>query len=159
MLEEKDIVKVENNQLKDIADQIVNANTAEEVNDLTNAFILAHIKKDALRSATLSDLRDDLIEQLKKRVANKPDEMNNRDLIDFINIISAQEDKAKENVINPKKEPSLTIVDNSITINNNEEKISAESRKKIIEVIKYLTEGTDNSDIIDAEVEEINKGD
>ena len=60
--------------LNETANKIYELKDTSELDNLVNAFMLAHIKKDAVRSAKFSELKDAFVDQLEKRITKKPDE-------------------------------------------------------------------------------------
>ena len=139
-------------ELEKCTQDITSAKSLEEVKDLSDAFLLAHTKKDAMRSVALSEVKDDLLDQLKKRVENKPDEMSNRDLVEFLKIVSAENDKTKDSVLN-REQQVVSVTSTTVNINNGDNalNISNESRNKILALMKLLLVNPDN--IIDGDAE------
>lgn len=149
-------------ELSTVASEIYNLSDNSQLESLVDAFMLAHIKKDALRSAKLSELRDLLISQLETRITKKPDEFSNKDLLDCINILSTQEQKSKDNVLN-KDSDSVNIFKTSININADNKNYDRESNERVLDAVAKILENLkqetiDKDSIIDVTPSDIPEG-
>lgn len=89
---------VVDNNSKEIINQITKTNDTDELKQLTAMFNLNMAKKNMMRLLKLSGLLDVLSETAIERVNNHPDEITNKELIDYLNVIQTLIDKSTKNV-------------------------------------------------------------
>ena len=119
---------------KDIESLIVSENLDENV---LNIFNNDNKKREMLRKLNFDNLEDEAIKLLKTKVANKPDALSTKDLLDIINVTQTHSSKLNSS-INDKDRPIIQI--NNQTTNNNVtvNELSEESRQKILLAYEIL---------------------
>ena len=148
---EPPMVVVEPISLKSSSDEIVEritkAESIEELKELTKLFHLSLAKKEASRALTQSELVDLLLAQAKERITKRPDELSNKDVLDYMNVLQNSIDKSSKTLEEEIVEaPPLTLnqTNQEININIGEGKsvvIDDEARARILDVINALTKG------------------
>ena len=83
---------------KDILEQITQTDNTEDIKQLTAMFNLNMAKKNMIRLLKLSGLLDVLSETAIDRVNNHSDEITNKELIDYLNVIQTLIDKSTKTV-------------------------------------------------------------
>ena len=136
----------------EILDKITNAETVDDLKELTKLFHLSLAKKEATRVLTQSELLDVVLEQAGDRIRKRPGELSLKDLLDYMNAFQASIDKSSKSLETKIEEtPPLTLNQTkqeiNININNGQSvSISEESRARILEVINALTKNKTISD-------------
>lgn len=178
MSEEKDINTVDalvslvsdNKKLDDesqsIAHELVETSDADSTKNLINKFNANLSKKDVLRLQKLNALYDKIIDQASTRFEKRPDEISNKELLDYMNSTQLQIEKHEKHLDSSSAQPVIQInQQNNIDINSNS--LSKDEQQRVLDAVKQLLQLTKSSDIIDAQdvetkevrMEEIRDGD
>lgn len=155
--------RVEDNAVE-LAKQIAKTDNKTELDSLYDAFKINDTKKNVFRVNKLNELLDKITEEASARFENRPGEMSNKEVIDYMNAVSNQIDRSK-NTLNQIKDVNLTQVNNTVNVNidNKETTLSRESREKVIDFIKDILKNSqentaiDKDNVIEAEVAEEKK--
>lgn len=154
-LENKDIQEpvIKDNLLPSELDNLIEAETADTVHAIITAkdqdelkqniaaFNLAQLKKNTLRVVKLNSLLDKVSEQAVKRFEKRPDEFSNKDILDYISVVSDQINRSQKYIDTNLANPNQTLIQinkNNITINNNDDSLDRESRDKVVNAISAL---------------------
>ena len=126
--------------------QILEENDPEELQELIDMFNLNMKKKDIIRSAKLSEVQDKIVDQMSKRIENRPDEFSNADLLNYHKVVQDTISKA-DNTLESVKVPSIQV-NQQINLNNSEtDSFDKESRQRILDavnsVLASITDVTD----------------
>lgn len=162
---EPPMVVVEPISLKSSSDEIVEritkAESIEELKELTKLFHLSLAKKEASRALTQSELVDLLLAQAKERITKRPDELSNKDVLDYMNALQNSIDKSSKTLEDKIVEaPPLTLnqTNQEININIGDGKsvsIDEDARTRILDVINALTKGNVQQKTIQETSEEV----
>lgn len=137
---------------------IQNAKTKQELEPLYQQFNINNTKKEAARVYQLNDLLDKVNQQAIERFTRRPNEISNKEVIDYMNAIQNQIERSQKVVDGVKDLTAVQVnntQNNTITVNMGDDKIglSKDSRNKIADVIsEILKENTinkSNENIID----------
>lgn len=125
-------------ETKQITDQIVKTNNVDEIKQLTQMFNVAQVKKNALRIVKLNKLLETVEDNIIERFEKYPDEISNKDLISYLQIISNQVDKSNENINTLEQKPLIQV-----NIQQNENNINIkgpdrESKETVKDAIAQL---------------------
>lgn len=119
------------------------------------------VKKNILRRLKLEDLLDYVSDSMLERFSHNPDEMSNKDLIDFMNAINGAIDKNHKNIQMVEAVPQIAInnqQNNQVNITIQEENIlSKESRSKVLDFIQDYLKNLNNEESQINEEEENNE--
>lgn len=164
---EAPIVPIENHSVSlksdtnEIVNRIATAETVDELKEYVNLFHLSLAKKEASRALTQSELVDLLLDQAGERIKKRPDEMSNKDILDYLHTFQDSIDKSSKTLETKIVEaPPLTLnqTHQEINININDGKsvsIDDDARLRILEVINALTKGTPQQKTIQQASEEV----
>lgn len=166
---ETDIINIEPNQIdmvpslsskefqKSLIDKIIDSQTKEELQDHLDLFNLAQSKNNVLRVIKLNDLLQKVENQAIERFNKRPDQISNKELLEYLQVVSTQIEKSQKTVNETIAEKPLI----QITNNKNELNIqagptlNAESREKVIDafsmIIKQLESLEDKKSNIESE--------
>lgn len=150
--EEEQLEEQVNENAKELSRQIAKATNTNELDPLYDAFKINDAKKSVFRINKLNDLLDKVTDEALARFEQRPGEMSNKEVIDYMNVVQNQIDRFKDTV-DKTREVKLTQVNNNVNININKEEptLNRESRERIIDFIKEVLY-THNDNVIDAEV-------
>jgi len=81
---------------KEVVDDLVKATSKEELKKQIELFDLNQSKKNALRILKLEDALNKVEDQIIERFDKRPDQLSNRDLLDFLTTISGQIEKSQK---------------------------------------------------------------
>ena len=99
----------------DLTDAIARAQTKEELEELYQKFNLNNTKKNALRITQLNDLLDQVNKQASDRFTRRPDEISNKEILDYMTAIQNQIERSQRTVDGIR---DLTAVQFNSTQNN-----------------------------------------
>ena len=143
------------NDMNEISSNISIEEDADRLKDLINLFNLNIKKKEILRKNTLSELQDQTINQIQKRIENRPEEFTNKELVDYMKTFSDLLDKNTSLVDEDLNTIQLNNA-NEVNINIGTEYLSRDSRQRISSVVSdilnTINKEKQNDDIIDVEV-------
>ena len=137
---------------KDISRQIVDVNNKSELDSLYDAFKLNDTKKNVFRINKLNDLLDMVTDEAISRFKGGAWDMSNKEVIDYMNAVQGQIDRAKNTIDNIKDVNAIQVnkVNNTVNVNINNETptLSRESREKVIDFVKEILTSVDKNDSI-----------
>ena len=148
--EEKALEDQVNNTANELSKQIAKAESKNELDSLYDVFKINDAKKNVFRINKLNNLLDKVTDEAIARFENRPGEMSNKEVIDYMNAVQTQIDKSK-NIVEETKNVNLTQVNHNsvnININNEHSNLNRESRERIIDFIKDILDNN-SSDVID----------
>lgn len=122
------------NELAVLEKQLIKEENLDEINEIVDLFNINLQKKNIIRSAKLSDVQDNVVNQIAERFDKKADEFSNEDLIKYYKVIQdtlTKTDTTMENV----KAPSIQI-NQQINVDNMQ--FDAESRKRILGAVNDI---------------------
>jgi hypothetical protein len=149
----------------ELINQIIAESDIERTKDLTHLFNINQNKKTMIRIDKLSGLQDNLVNQFAKRIAERPDEISNKELMDGIKIVQDIIERGQKQVAGVNETPLIQINQqtNSVNIGDAPSSLNRESREKVKNAVLSLLNNinkataepsvsTDtNSEIIDVE--------
>lgn len=137
---EIDVVPLEQETAK-VLNNIVKAETTEELKAQVDMFSLNMAKKNAVRIAKLQNLLDNVTDQALIRAEKHPGEFSNKELLDYMKITQDQINNAQFNIENIGEKPMIQINNqkNEVSINM-DSGLTRESKTKVIDAIKALVQ-------------------
>ena len=158
--EEKILENQVDDKAKEISKEIAKAENKNELDSLYDMFKINDTKKNIFRINKLNHLLDKVTDEAMTRFENRPGEMSNKEVIDYMNVIQNQIERSK-NTVDSIKEINAVQVNNTVNVNINNEvsTLSRESREKIIDAIKNILASTSNDNIIDIKSEDVQEED
>lgn len=149
---EINVINVEPNQInmvpslsseefqKSLIEKIIESQTKEELQDHLELFNLAQSKNNVLRVIKLNDLLQKVEDQAIERFNKRPDQISNKELLEYLQVVSTQIEKSQKTVNETINEKPF------IQINNNKNELNiqagptlnAESREKVIDAFSMI---------------------
>lgn len=153
--EEKILENQVNKEAIDISKEIAKVNNKDELDNLYAKFKINDTKKNIFRVNKLNNLLDKVTDEAIARFENRPGEMSNKEVLDYMNIVQNQIERSKD-TINSIKDINNLQVNNTVnvSINDNKPTLDRESKEKIIDFVKNVLMSTSQNDIIDVSTEE-----
>lgn len=134
---ENELVEVE----QSLSERILDENNPEELKELIDLFNLNLKKKNIIRSEMLSDVQDKIVDQMSKRIENRPDEFSNADLLNYHKVVQDTLQKTDNN-IDDINVPQIQINQQFNVNNADTDSFDKESRKKILSIVQTILEST-----------------
>ena len=124
---------------KDIIAKIIEAPTRSELQQQFDAFNINQSKKNALRIVKLNSLLGKVEDQAIARFEKRPDQVSNKELLEYINVISGQIDRAQKNVDTLSAAPTINVAaqKTDVTINVGND-LSRDSKERVMDAISAL---------------------
>lgn len=137
----------------ELIDQLMTEDDIEKSKEMINLFNINIAKKNTLRVAKVDELLDKVNDEALKRVTERPDEINDKDLLSYMNAAQNQIDRSMDTINSINDVPAINLTqDNSVNININQPELSKESRDRILNAVKKFMEINNGPEVIDAEV-------
>jgi hypothetical protein len=126
-----------------LINQIIAEKDLEKTKDLTHLFNINQNKKTMIRIDKLSGLQDDLVDQFVRRIAERPDEISNKELMDGIKIVQDIIERGQKQVEGVQQTPLIQFnqQNNSVNIGEGAPQLSKESRDKVKNAVLSLLSG------------------
>ena len=139
-----------------LINQIIAESDIEKTKDLTHLFNINQNKKTMVRIDKLSGLQDHLVDQFAKRVAERPDEISNKELMDGIRIVQDIIERGQKQVEEVEQTPLIQFnqQNNSVNIGEDSTKLSKESRDRVKNAVLSLLSGLNKPVPVDTSVED-----
>lgn len=153
--------------------KIIEAPTKEDLQYQLELFNINQSKKNAMRIVKLTNLQNKVEDQAIERLETRPDQISNRELLEYITVISGQIDRAQKAIDSVKDAPAITINNQKNELNINlGAQLDRDSKEKVMDVIAALlkqvkkepeigdvdfVEPADEADIITIEDDNTNK--
>ena len=102
----KEVNKAEN----EVVNSLVADNNKQELEKQIELFKINQSKKDALRVVKLGTMKDKVEDEVFHRIEKRPDQISNKELLDFYTAISKQLDDAKVGVVGEPDNTNITVV-------------------------------------------------
>lgn len=144
---------------KDIIAKIIEAPTRSELQQQFDAFNINQSKKNALRIVKLNSLLGKVEDQAIARFEKRPDQISNKELLEYINVISGQIDRAQKNVDTLSAAPTINVAaqKTDVTINVGND-LSRDSKERVMDAIsallKQVKSATETPEPVEVEYED-----
>jgi hypothetical protein len=129
----------------ELLNQIIAERDEDKARDLTYLFNLNQNKKTMVRMDKLSGLQDDLVDQFVKRIAMRPDEISNKELMDGLRIVQDIIERGQRQVSGvDMPQPMIQVNQQNTSINvGDTDKVSLnrESRERVKNAVLGLLSG------------------
>lgn len=126
-----------------LINQIIAESDIEKTKDLTHLFNINQNKKTMIRIDKLSGLQDNLVDQFARRIAERPDEISNKELMDGIRIVQDIIERGQKQVEGVNQTPLIQFnqQNNSVNIGENGQQLNKESRDRVKNAVLSLLSG------------------
>ena len=140
----------------ELIDRISKTNDKEELQSLYQQFNINNTKKNAIRVAELNQLLDKVNKEATERLTKRPEQISNKEMLDYMNAIGNQIERSQKIVDGIKDITAVQInnTHNTVNINMGDDtttRLTKESRDKIANVISFILEENKKKTIIDAD--------
>lgn len=134
---------------QELVTKIIQAPTRDELQKQFDLFNMNQSKKNALRIVKLNGLLDKVEDQAIERFQKRPDQISNKELLEFMNVISGQIDRAQKHVDALSAAPAIAITaqKTDVTINVGDN-LDRDSKERVMDAISSLLKQVKNSAII-----------
>lgn len=144
-----------NQESLEILEKLVGEADQEKAKDLTYLFNMNQNKKTMVRMDKLSGLQDNLVDQFVQRIALRPDEISNKELLDGIKIVQDILERGQRQVSEADQAPLIQINQqtNSLQIGESSTELDRESRERVKNAVFSLLKNINTPDqqVIDYE--------
>lgn len=122
-----------------IMQQIIEAPTKEELQTQLELFNINQSKKNAMRIVKLSNLLNKVEDQAIERFERRPDQVSNKELLEYMNVVSNQIDRAQKSIDAVKDAPAITLNNQKNELNINVgPQLDRDSKERVMDVISLL---------------------
>lgn len=140
----------------ELIDRISKTNDKEELQSLYQQFNINNTKKNAIRVAELNQLLDKVNKEATERLTKRPEQISNKEMLDYMNAIGNQIERSQKIVDGIKDITAVQInnTHNTVNINMGDDtttRLTKESRDKIANVISFILEENKKKTVIDAD--------
>lgn len=143
--------------------QIIAAPTQQELQAQIDLFNLSQAKKDALRVVKLNTLLGKVEDQAIERFTKRPDEVSNKELLEYMTVVSGQIDRSQKYIDAIKEKTVIKATqinkgDTNVNINIGTD-LDKEGKEHVIDAIQGLLKQLQNQetpnvqDVIDAAID------
>lgn len=134
------LLVLSDNENKIIQD-IIEAPTKEELQLQFELFNMNQSKKNALRMIKLNNLLDKVEDQVIERFDKRPDQISNRELIDYMTVVSNQIDRTQrlntDTLNNEGSKIRITNQKNEVNINLGQE-LNRDEKERVVDAVTAL---------------------
>lgn len=135
----------------DLAEQalvakIIEAPDRDELQKQFDLFNINQSKKNALRIVKLNSLLDKVEDQAIERFQKRPDQVSNKELLEYMNVISGQIDRAQKHVDSISVMPAIAVTaqKTDVTINVGSD-LDRDSKERVMDAISALLKQVKNA--------------
>lgn len=145
-----------NKESLNLINQLIAEQDIERTKDLTHLFNINQNKKTMIRIDKLSGLQDNLVDQFVKRIAERPDQISNKELMDGLKIVQDIIERGQKQVEGVDQTPLIQINQqtNSVNIGDTQTNLNRESREKVKNAVLSLLNGLNKSPTVSVPTEE-----
>ena len=142
-------------QEEKIITDIIKAPNQKELQEQFDLFNINQSKKNALRIIKLNSLLDKVEDQAIERFEKKPDQVSNKELLEYMQVVAGQIDRSQKYIETIKDKPMIKVTDRSQQVNINiGTELNRDSKERVMDAIqgllKQLNSDQDNN-VIDAD--------
>ena len=149
-------------QQKQIVNSIIEAPTAAQLQEQFDLFNINQSKKNALRIIKLNGLLDQIEDQAIERFEKRPDQVSNKELLDYMQVVASQIDRSQQFINTLQDKPAIKVTQHTSEVNINiGTDLNRDSKEKVVDAIQALLKQLNKQgeeavaeDIIEAEVAE-----
>lgn len=140
----------------DLINKISKAKNKDELEYLYQQFNINNTKKNAIRISQLNQLLDKVNNEAAERLTKRPEQISNKEMLDYMNAIGNQIERSQKLVDGIKDITAVQVnnnTQNTVNINLSQSgdlKLNKESRNKITDIISMiLQENNNQQEVID----------
>ena len=163
----EEIVKVDtqvpanlDDSFSEIAEQVIAETDPDKLKSLYALFNTNQKKKNLLRIIKLNKLLGNIEDEAIERIEKRPDEIDDKQLLDYLQVISNQMDRSQKFVDQVPDEPMIQVNNqtNTVNVNVNGVVLDRDSKTKVLDLFNEIMKDLNNSsqEIVEAQVVESN---
>lgn len=124
---------------QDILAKILDAPNRDELQKQFELFNINQSKKNALRIVKLNELLANVEDQAIERFKKRPDQVSNKELLEYMNVISGQIDRAQKHIDSISTAPPISLTANKtdVTINVGAD-LDSDSKTRVMDAVAML---------------------
>lgn len=124
---------------QDILAKILDAPSRDELQKQFELFNINQSKKNALRIVKLNELLANVEDQAIERFKKRPDQVSNKELLEYMNVISGQIDRAQKHIDSISTAPPISLTANKtdVTINVGPD-LDSDSKTRVMDAVAML---------------------
>lgn len=125
---------------KKLIGRIIEAPSKADLQKQFELFNITQSKKNALRVIKLNSLLEKVEDQAIERFEKRPDQVSNKELLEYMNVVSSQIDRAQKSVTDLSAEPTIHMVNNQkneVNINVGPQ-LDRDSKERVMDAISAL---------------------
>lgn len=140
IVEKEDITSLQEVKDKDdaLVQKILQEDDVDNLKDLTRQFNVFQAKRQILRVNTLNDVQDALVQQMLDRLEQQPHNFDNKDIALWVKTVQSAMESSKKGIEEVDTIPTIVHQNNTQINVSVEEKLSRESREKILSVLEKI---------------------
>ena len=126
-------------QEEQIVNKIIKAPTQKDLQEQFDLFNINQSKKNALRIIKLNSLLDKVEDQAIERFEKRPDQVSNKELLDYMQVVASQIDRSQKVIDTLKDKPMIKVNNqkNEVNINIGTE-LNRDSKERVMDAIQVL---------------------
>ena len=133
--------------------KIIEAPTRDDLQTQFDLFNINQSKKSALRIVKLNNLLDKVEDQAIERFERRPDQVSNKELLEYMNVVSNQIERAQKSVNALKDTQAIQITNQRNELNINVgPKLDRDSKERVLGVISALLKQVQQEPEVEAEI-------
>lgn len=133
--------------------KIIEAPTRDDLQTQFDLFNINQSKKSALRIVKLNNLLDKVEDQAIERFERRPDLVSNKELLEYMNVVSNQIERAQKSVNALKDTQAIQITNQRNEVNINVgPKLDRDSKERVLGVISALLKQVQQEPEMEAEI-------
>lgn len=144
-------------QEQQIIQEIIKAPTQQELQAQFDAFNMNQSKKNALRIIKLNSLLDKVEDQAIERFEKRPDQVSNKEILEYMQVVSNQIDRSQKFIETLKDKPMIKINEKHSEVNINiGTDLDRDSKERVIDAIQALLKQVQKpeTEIVDVDLSE-----
>lgn len=134
-----------------LLNQIIKEHDDEKTRDLTYLFNQNQNKKTMIRLDKLSDLQDNLVAQLAKRIQERPDQISNQDLLQAMKITQNIAERGQKQITGSTEAPLIQVNQQTNTLNMGDDLqgFNRDARERVKNAVASLLSGLNTNNTSD----------
>lgn len=142
----------------EIAEQVIAETDPDKLRNLYALFNTNQKKKNLLRIIKLNKLLGNIEDEAIERIEKRPDEIDDKQLLDYLQVISNQMDRSQKFVDNIPDEPMIQVNNqtNTVNVNVNGVALDRDSKTKVLDLFNEIMKDLNKSSqkVVEADVVE-----
>ena len=125
-------------QTRDIAQQIIDEQDVDKIQDLTNLFNLNARKRNVARVIKMNDLLDRVTDSVIERFEKTPANFSNEDLVKYMQVAEQAIEKANKQLNLVEETPAIQVLQNNQINVSVVDTLDKESRDRVSDAIQKI---------------------